>query len=91
MSKAKRLPIVMVEWIDACSLENGWNDMKDAKEEKPAAVHSVGFLIANTKDRVTVVASHDASNETVNGGITIPKGWVVKITPLSPHSRSKSA
>jgi hypothetical protein len=79
-----RLPVVVVEWLDAvCTGGSEWQtfeDIEEAAEKGPSLVRSVGMLVKNAPDYValtdTIIMDGDA------GGYVhvIPKGMIVTMT-----------
>ena len=43
-------PLVLVEWIDASRVYDGWIDFKDVPEPTPHKCVSVGFLVSATAE-----------------------------------------
>lgn len=73
--------LVLIEWIDACRLSNGWMDLSDIPEPYSHKCVSVGFLISETDEAKIVVPtigdiSHPANSHTY-GGMMIPKSAII--------------
>ena len=51
MMKKDELQIVSVDWLDAMSDDNTWQDLKELQEQKLRPVTSVGYLIKEDKDK----------------------------------------
>ena len=68
---------IYVEWIDAGTTSSGspWTDKSDAVDTN-LLVKSLGFLLSENEDSITVYA-HDTEDE-VCGQITIPKCTIKK-------------
>ena len=64
--------IVEVVWLDACRGE-GWTDLLEVKKSKLSYIYTVGYLLADEKDRIIVTKSVDEENETSGSYIVIPK------------------
>lgn len=71
---------VFVRWLDACSeTDNEWTPIENFKG-RTVICESLGFLISETKDSVTI-AGHLA-DEDFCGEITIPKGCILSIVDV---------
>ncbi len=83
MSKpTEPMRMVLVEWTDACSDDAGWKPLKKIKKQTPVIVMSMGFLVKDDPDYVTVIGSHVPFDDTTDGDVTIPRGMVRSITEL---------
>ena len=73
--------IELIIWRDAESESSEWTSREKAivyaKEQLPN-VESVGFILHETKDAVTLVHSWDKTNDAVTHAIKIPKKWIIK-------------
>lgn len=69
----------MVWWKDAVA-DSAWGKVK--KIDKPHDILSVGWVVVDNKDQITLAGSVGynpaGKKEEVNNTITIPKGMVVK-------------
>ena len=71
------MKLVIIEWLDAQSMaDGGWQRRKDVEKLTPAVVKSVGWILEETKDHVTLIA-HDGDTE-VGGDFSIPKACIKK-------------
>ena len=73
--------LVEIAWQDA-QIIRGWQDLDFIRDFRPANILSVGFLVKNTPEYVTILQSLD--NE--DGGadaLCIPAPWVCSITALA--------
>ena len=71
------MKLVYLEWVDSVSApDGGWQDPKEVKKLTPDTVRSVGWIISETKDFVTLI-SHDGEHE-VSGEFCIPKACIKK-------------
>ena len=69
--------LVYIEWLDAVSnADGGWQRMKDVEKLTPDLVKSVGWIVKETRDYLTVI-SHNGDNE-VGGDFCIPKACIKK-------------
>lgn len=71
---------VEIAWQDAARTD-GWRSLKAIMDETPPTVHSLGYLVKNTSEYVTIVQSMDDS-EGAADALTIPAPWVCEITLL---------
>ena len=62
--------MVYVEWVDSAQMK-GWQDLEDAKALTVLDMETLGFLIEETDDAVTVVATWAEGN--YDCPICIPK------------------
>lgn len=85
-------PLVRVEWIDSAGAGSGWQRVKAAETIRPSRAVSVGFLIHEDDDCLTV-AGHvvvmqdtdpdDGGQTDVDGAIVIPKCCVLARSSLT--------
>lgn len=80
-------PIVWIEWHDATS-PTGWQTMAEAQALAPEHVITVGFLISQNKDKVTIAAS--LSGNECGEIIVIPKSWVTQMRRLSKGNKARA-
>ena len=70
-----------ISWRDACSEDNDWistrKAIKQAKQKLPL-IESVGFVLHEDKDAITLVHSFDKEDSLVTPAIKIPKKWIIK-------------
>jgi hypothetical protein len=84
------MKIVNVVWLDTneCSL-SGWQSKEELMESKPCTVSSLGYLIKEDKDCITITADKDHYDDLYGRAQVIPKGVVIKIEILeaikNPH------
>lgn len=75
-----KMDLVLIDWVDAHGF-NGWNKIEEVRENnKLFPCKSVGWLIAKSKDSVTV-ASHIGGHN-VDGDMSIPRRAITKMTVL---------
>lgn len=86
------MKIVEVEWEDAMT-RDGWANMDEYKvepSERPALVRSVGYLITNDGDRVTLLQSANYDGRNVGStSITIPAGCIRKMRTAKLPGKTK--
>lgn len=74
--KIKKLKKVEVEWLDACSTSE-W--VVEEGLPKLARATTIGFLVKETKEAITICGSIGPEQPLVYGDcITIPAPWVVR-------------
>ena len=78
----KDLNLVQVEWLDAMSDDNTWQDLKELQEQKLRPVTSVGYIIKEDNDSVILVSSFDEESQCGGGGVVIPTNCITKKTIL---------
>lgn len=82
----KRPPLpsrmVLVEWDDACAQDNPWTTHKKLLAQKPVRVHSIGFVVADEPDHLTICNSVVQDDGMLGGDNTIPRGMIKKVTEL---------
>jgi len=75
-------PLVHVTWKDITGFEQSWISLEEVKEVHLVTVHTVGWVILDNDDFLTMVSSLFA-DETEAGSVTsIPKGCVVCIESI---------
>lgn len=87
----KSLPIVVVDWMDADTATDGWKSRDKVAAEGVKTVHTVGFLVSDTKDRVIVVGDYDPTDDNANGGSIIPRGMIKRMTRIGTWKPGKEA
>ena len=82
--------IVEVLWWDTNeSSDSGWVSLKQAKETKPCKIKSLGYLIEDKPDYVTIAADTDGNDiidekDDLLGRVqTFPRGCIIDIKYLS--------
>lgn len=81
------LPVVLVEWEDAC-LRSQCEPLSKAHAAAKLSVRcTVGFLVHLGEDRVTLAVTFDAAEaedaeDHVDDLFSIPRGWVRRIVTL---------
>ena len=78
----QRQPPVEILWLDATSVSGDeWATWQEAERTTPAPTCTVGYIIANTANHVTVVAT--VNDHHIGHGITIPKGMITEMRQLT--------
>ncbi|KLT73274.1 hypothetical protein PL75_03360 [Neisseria arctica] len=83
-----------VVWEDAFGCPAGWELMEEI-EKQTSVVHSVGFVIAETEQTLTLaphIGGQNRENQQYAGVITLPKRQIISISSLvNIHAMSESA
>lgn len=73
-----KFPIVYVEWVDSCSSPVSWMPITEVSNHLEK-IATVGFLVAESKECITLVRQHGLEDTSAVGGdITIPKAVITK-------------
>ena len=70
----KKIKGIYVEWLDATT-KSGWHETSDCGLLK---CHTLGFLMDETDDFITVAATHVPDDSGMISSNTIPKVWITK-------------
>jgi len=71
----------LVEWSDTTSIQGAWSTAEDVKNIRPTLIKTVGEIIHNDDDYVTIVGSTGTDGE--YGDVNcIPRNCIVKILPF---------
>lgn len=74
-------PVVEVLWLDASSLGGEhWIGVSDLIDFKPAKSLSVGYLVEDRKNYITLLGM--VNDSTVGHALTLPKGMIKEIRYL---------
>ena len=71
-------PLLKITWLDATDIETGWHTLQEIKNKELLAVESVGWLVEETDEKMTLIGCGDPHDENGGRGITIPKPWIKK-------------
>jgi len=74
--------IYKITWLDAVGEDTGWIDRETVKKEVLVPVHTVGFLVSEKEDCITLGMSYEPTNDNIAAYLTIPKLLIVKIDEL---------
>jgi hypothetical protein len=76
-------PLVLIEWIDASRIYDGWVDLKDLPAHKCV---SVGFIVSETREGKILISTvadiEHPENRHTYGGMLIPSAAIKFIRPL---------
>jgi hypothetical protein len=73
--------VVEVHWFDACA-KSGWDSTQEYLAHDIAPVVSIGYLLKETKQAITLVQSQVTDWHDCSAAISIPKSWIVKMKVL---------
>ena len=76
------MKMVRVDWLDAMSDDNTWQELDDLSKQTLKPVTCVGWMLAENEDNIILISSYDEDAQMGGGGCTIPKSCVKKITHL---------
>jgi hypothetical protein len=65
-------PIVVITWRDACG-GDGWVSMKELQDETLVEHNSVGFLVNETPEFMTMTMSYEEEEKNLGAYLVIPK------------------
>ena len=84
--KLADMKMVRVDWLDAMSDDNTWQELDELAKQTLKPVTCVGWILTENKDNIILVSSFDEDAQMGGGGCTIPKACVKKITHLREMS-----
>ena len=93
LSKAKsmrELPIVIVKWEDSASMGRWRGFYTVRKESKLCECQSVGYLVANTAKKITLVQSISVEGDCTDS-ISIPKRCISRMSILRRGLKGKES
>lgn len=71
---------VLIKWVDSKGVSNCWELLDELEPMQPCLCLSIGFIIEDTKEYVTIAQSMEESQ--VCGRMTIPKCAIKSIQDL---------
>ena len=79
-------PLVLIEWIDASRVSDGWVDIAEVTEPDPHKCVSVGFLVRENKRGKMIVPTvadvEHPDNRHVYGTMMIPSSAILSVRQL---------
>lgn len=70
---------VIVTWVDSCSASGGpWMDRESAEEMKPLECVTIGFVVQETTDYITLASSATKDGQ-VAGDMCIPQACITAV------------
>ena len=76
------MKMVRVDWLDAMSDDNTWQELDELSKQTLKPVTCVGWILAENEDNIILISSLDEDAQMGGGGCTIPKSCVKKIIHL---------
>lgn len=76
----KTCEVTYVQWIDSASYATPWSSPQDIAELEPIVIHTVGFVVNETDEFITLVNS--LADDAAGGDVTIPKVAVRQRRPV---------
>jgi hypothetical protein len=80
--KSNEMDLVKIEWLDAMSDDNTWQDLKELKEQKLRPVECVGWILHQDQEKIITISSFDEESQMGGGGTTIPRSCIVRMIQL---------
>ena len=69
--------IIYIEWVDAVGAD-GWSKMSYVERQGLTNIKTVGFLLKETKEALTVIHSLDVDNTNSGAWMVIPTAQIKK-------------
>lgn len=79
--------IVYVEWTDSCALDGVWKARSNIEDLDPNPIVSVGIIIRDEKDFLTIAAH--VSQHQIAGEMCIPRACIKSIELLARPPRGR--
>ena len=79
---------VIVEWIDSHQVQ-GWTDVAELPDSKGKKMKTLGWLVEESKNGITVSSSLGFSPTQVCGTMIIPKEVIVSMEEIYPKQVSE--
>ncbi len=77
---------VEIEWIDAYEMGSGWQELEDALKITPPKIWSLGYIVKETKEFITISADKGRKGDSDCGRVQlIPKSWIKKVILLEEN------
>ena len=73
---SKRYQLVKVKWVDSC-FHTGWR-----KDASPSTCRTIGFLVQDTKEKLTLAMSVSPNTNNFSDAMCIPRCAVKKVKKL---------
>lgn len=80
------LPGCYVLWKDSTSVR-GWTSRREAAKEEFLEIESLGWLVCESRTRVTIALSHDGQ-EKVNDYLILPRACTIRMVQLPLRTRA---
>tara|TARA_R110002051_G_C8414103_1_gene450635 strand:- start:39 stop:308 length:270 start_codon:yes stop_codon:yes gene_type:complete len=83
MDKITGCPLVLIEWQDIVGIERPWLDTEEVLELQPSSMVSVGVIVNQNENFVTLAGTWESGDERQFGNVTcIPRGVIQSLTEL---------
>lgn len=69
------MQLELIIWADAGGEEGGWLSADEVDDENPI-IYSVGWVVKETANNVTLAMDHNTSDDTTHTRGRIPKGMI---------------
>ena len=82
---------VCIEWVDPCG-GSGWMEVRPARNMRPHACQTIGFILYQDEERTVMAASRSWSTSgdvEVGDRVVVPTSLIKKIGPISFGSNKK--
>ena len=86
--KLADMKMVRVDWLDAMSDDNTWQELDELAKQTLKPVTCVGWILSEDKENIILVSSFDEDAQMGGGGSTIAKDSIKKIIHLKEMSYS---
>lgn len=80
---AEPMRMVLVEWLDAYTQDAGWKSVKKLRKQEPVLVRTIGWLVKDVPDHITVAGSHVPFDDDCDGDVVIVRGMIKSIKTLA--------
>lgn len=70
--------IYLVDWIDSAGQRSVWESLAGLEAYTPCRVVSIGFIVKETGDFITLANSMAVDTDDLSGGVCIAKSAVLK-------------
>ena len=75
--------IKFIRWLDSCNCRTpNWKNKKDVADLDPVEMHTVGFVVKETKKYITVVGTRGQADHYI-GEMCIPKGTIIETQDIT--------
>ncbi len=75
------MKLVLIQWVDS-AFAQGWMSRESIDAHKLSKCISVGLLVAESDEQVTIMQSASVDKEQYGDGITIPKCSIKRMRQL---------
>ena len=76
------MKLVKIQWLDATGAD-GWIEAKELVNEEPAIHNSVGYVVKDTPEFITITMSYDDEKESLGAWLLIPKKFIIFIIKVT--------